>query len=264
VRTERGAIAHFITPEQGHYSVQSEDRDRETFFDEVYRCIEPLASSNLIIDNVFEKNLEPELWSGDELTDQLRAAGRRLSEMNLLVPAFPVARVLSPADLRHVERLFGIGGLIRQPRVRNDENRFWMSASGVDKSNLETIGRDVLMVSGFDVEAPAMILSVPPDVAPRRVSVDAIEHWIIYREHPDVGAIVHVHAWVEGIRSTQINFPCGTIELAQAVADLLRQEPDPTRAVIGLKNHGITATGHGMQDILERLDEWILHPVAMP
>ena len=50
---------------------------------------------------------------------------------------------------------------------------------------------------------------------------------MIYTEHPEVGAIIHVHAWIEGIRSTEVNYPCGTRELAVAVADLVREAPDP-------------------------------------
>ena len=80
-----------------------------------------------------------------------------------------------------------------------------------------------------------MVLSVPPGVEPRRVSVDAIEHWMIYQEHPGVGAIVHVHAWVDGIEATDVNYPCGTEELARAVADLVRDEDDPDNAVVGLR-----------------------------
>ena len=37
-----------------------------------------------------------------------------------------------------------------------------MSASGVDKSDLREIGRDVLLVKDYDPEAQAMVLSVPP------------------------------------------------------------------------------------------------------
>ena len=33
-------------------------------------------------------------------------------------------------------------------------------------------------------------------------------------EHPDVDAILHVHAWLEGIPATEVNYPCGTEELA--------------------------------------------------
>ena len=49
-----------------------------------------------------------------------------------------------------------------------------MSASGVDKSDLKEVGRDILMVSNYDAKQAKIILSVPPDIEPRRVSVDAI------------------------------------------------------------------------------------------
>ena len=108
-----------------------------------------------------------------------------------------------------------------------------------------------------------IVLSVPPAVEPRRVSVDAIEHWMIYQEHPDVGAILHVHAWIEGIRSTQFNYPCGSEELASSVAAALAREPDPGHAVIGLHNHGITATGESLAEILERIQPRIRQRVPM-
>ena len=98
-----------------------------------------------------------------------------------------------------------------------------------------------------------MVLSVPPGVEPRRVSVDAIEHWMIYQAHPEVGAILHVHAWLDGITTTDFNYPCGTEELATSVAAALAAEPDPAHAVIGLRNHGITATGESLAEILERV-----------
>jgi ribulose-5-phosphate 4-epimerase/fuculose-1-phosphate aldolase len=108
-----------------------------------------------------------------------------------------------------------------------------------------------------------MILSVPPNVEPRRVSVDAIEHWMIYRAHPDVGAILHVHAWMQDIPATDINYPCGTEELATSVAELIDREADPTRAVIGLRNHGITVTGESLSEILERIEPKVLRQIPM-
>ncbi|MEW6045063.1 MAG: class II aldolase/adducin family protein, partial [Bacillota bacterium] len=106
-------------------------------------------------------------------------------------------------------------------------------------------------------------LSVPPNVTPRRVSVDAIEHWMIYTEHPQVGAILHVHAWMDGIRSTLVNYPCGTLELAQSVANLVREAPDPGRAVIGLRNHGLTITGPSLDEIFERIEGRLIRQVPM-
>lgn len=68
---------------------------------------------------------------------------------------------------------------------------------------------------------------------------------------------------MEGVRSTQINYPCGTLELAQAVAELIRESEQPHRAVIGLKNHGLTITGPDLDDIFERIEGRIIPQVPM-
>jgi ribulose-5-phosphate 4-epimerase/fuculose-1-phosphate aldolase len=138
-----------------------------------------------------------------------------------------------------------------------------MSASGVDKTKLDLPGRDVLLVSGYETDPPRIVLSVPSDFEPRRVSVDAIEHWMIYREHPGVGAILHVHAWMQGIAATDVNYPCGTEELTLSVAELIRAEPDPANAVVGLRNHGITATGRTLAGILDRIEPRLLRQVPV-
>ena len=158
--------------------------------------------------------------------------------------------------------LFQMGGLsYGNLSARKDDTRFWMSASGVDKSKLDDVGRDILLVTDYLPERRAM-RSVSARCQPRRVSVDAIEHWMIYREHPSVGAILHVHAWMNGIKSTHINYPCGTFELAETVAELVRQEADPGHAVIGLRNHGLTITGESLDEIFDRI-EAVLRQVPM-
>ncbi|RIK46183.1 MAG: ribulose phosphate epimerase [Chloroflexi bacterium] len=257
--------AHFLTMEQGHYVVShTAGEPEEPFFAEVYERMEPLATSTLVINNVYVPDLPEELWDGDEVTRTLTWAGSQLDKLNLLPAPWPIHEILSERDLRHVKRLYGIGGIsYGNLSARRDEKTFWMSASGVNKSNLREIGRDILLVTDYDPERIAMLLSVPPHVEPRRVSVDAIEHFMIYREHPSVGAIIHVHAWMDGIQSTHINYPCGTRELAVAVADLVRQAPDPSRAVVGLKNHGLTITGHSLHEIFERIEGKILPQVPM-
>jgi ribulose-5-phosphate 4-epimerase/fuculose-1-phosphate aldolase len=257
-------LTHFVTLEQGYYTVAGADADRDEYFAEVYRRLAPLATSRLVINNLFETDLEPELWEGDEVTESLFRAGRKLDEMKLLPAAFPIEEILGERDLHHVKRLFGIGGLsYGNLSARKDEKRFWMSASGVDKSNLREIGRDLLLITDYVPEQNAMRASVPPHVEPRRASVDAIEHWNLYMEHPGIGAIIHIHAWMEGITSTMVNYPCGTNELAVEVAELVRHAPDPSRAVIGLKNHGLTITGHSLEEIFERVEGRILPQVPM-
>jgi len=259
---------HFVTLEQGTYSVRHEGDDVD-FFARIFERIEPLASSRLVIANEFRTDLPEELWQGDETTAQIRRAGERLGALDLLPAAFPIEEILSERDLRHVKLLYGIGGLsygnVSARRTEDGElgPEYWMSASGVDKSDLREVGRHVLLVRGYDPERDTMILSVPPDVKPNRVSVDAIEHWMIYREHPEVGAILHVHAWMEGTRATEINFPCGTVELAGAVADLVRADPDPGHAVVGQRNHGLTITGESLDEIFARIDGKLVRKVPM-
>ena len=237
----------------------------------MFERVEPLASSHLVIANEFRTDLEPALWSGDEQTAQIGRAGARLAGLDLLPAAFPIEEILSERDLRHVKLLYGIGGLSygnvsarrRPPTESGFGPEFWMSASGVDKAHLREVGREVLLVRGYDPVGETMVLAVPPEVVPTRVSVDAIEHWMIYREHPEVGAIVHVHAWIEGTPSTEISYPCGTVELARAVAELVRRAPDPGQAVVGQRNHGLTITGRDLDEIFERIDGRIVRNVPM-
>ena len=257
-----GQGAWFTTIERGHYGVFGDNA--EDLAQKVVERLLPLARSRLVIDNEFRADLEPGLWGGDEITRSIRDAGIRLGALDLLPNPFPIDHLLSERELRHVKRLYGIGGLsYGNLSARKDHGRFWMSASGVDKTKLDVPGRDILLVSGYDRENGRMILSVPPAVEPRRVSVDAIEHWMVYRDHPGVGAILHVHAWVDGIEATDVNYPCGTEELARSVAGLVRRAPDPNHAIVGMRNHGITVTGPGLGEILDRIGPRVLREIPM-
>jgi ribulose-5-phosphate 4-epimerase/fuculose-1-phosphate aldolase len=258
-----GLSARFLTLEQGNYEVRVAD-DPATFSARVVERLSPLAESNLIIENHFQPTLDPSLWDGDEITRSLTWAGRQMEALDLLPAPFPIEEILSPRDFAHVKRLYSIGGLsYGNLSARLDETRFWMSASGVDKSNLREVGRDFLLVTGYVPEDRAMVLEVPPGIEPRRVSVDAIEHYRIYQEHPSVGAIVHIHAWMAGVEATEINYPCGTAELAGAVADVVRRQPDPGHAIVGLKNHGLTITGESLEEIFARVGPHVLREIPM-
>ena len=141
--------------EQGTYHVTEDPAT-------IYERLEPLATSRLVIDNEWIPDLEPELWDGDEVTADISESGRRLDELDLLPSPFPVEEYLSGRDLRHVMRLYSVGGLsYGNLSARKDETRFWMSASGVDKSKLESVGRDILMVKDFDDDRGVIVLSVP-------------------------------------------------------------------------------------------------------
>jgi hypothetical protein len=258
-----GSGVWFTTLERGSYVVPQAG-GVETLAADVVERLAPLAAARLVIENEFRTDLEQDLWAGDDHTAHIAAAGRRLDVAGLLPVPFPIEDLVDEHDLRHIRRLYGIGGLsYGNLSERRDNTRFWMSASGVDKGKLEIPGRDILLVSDYDADAGAIVLSVPPTVEPRRVSVDAIEHWQIYESHPDVGAIVHVHAWVDGVAATDVNFPCGSEELAHSVSTLIDAEDDPAHAVVGLRNHGITATGSTLEEILDRIEPHLLTQIPM-
>jgi ribulose-5-phosphate 4-epimerase/fuculose-1-phosphate aldolase len=255
--------AHFLTLERGSYRVTA-TRDEQAFFAALADRIEPLATARLVVDNIFSPDLPTDLWEGDARTEAISRAGLQLKALDLLPPPVSVKDMLTPRDYRHCQRLFRIGGLsYGNLSARRGATSFWMSASGVDKSQLRTIGEEILLVTGYDASRNAIRLSVPPHRRPRRVSVDAIEHLLIYREHPGVQAIVHIHAWMAGVPATEINYPCGTLELGHAVAELVRQADNPGRAVVGLKNHGLTITGPSLEEIFDRLDGRVLRDIPM-
>ena len=251
------------TPGLGHYGVAPAP-DADAWFEEVYERIAPLAESHLVIDNVFDEDLPEDLREGTQVTREMTAASRTLDRWALFPTPFPVSDVLPPEDLRHLRHLFGIGGLsYGNLSARHDRERFWMSASGVDKGKIGTVSRDILLVKTYDPAVRAMRISVSPGSEPLRVSVDAVEHWGIYRRHPEIGAIIHIHAWVDEVATTTVNYPCGTVEMGDAMSTLLDQDPHPERTVIGLKNHGITATGPNFPDILQRLEGRVRPTVPM-
>jgi ribulose-5-phosphate 4-epimerase/fuculose-1-phosphate aldolase len=256
---------YFLTPEQGNYSITFDPKKKDDkIFEKIYERLEPLASSQLVINNDFYENLPESLWNGDEITKSLSVSGKKLDEMNLLPAPFPLKEVLPERDIRHLNKLYGIGGLsYGNLSARKNKDHFWMSASGIDKSKMSEVGKDFLYITGYDVGKNAMKVSIPPGIKPKRASVDAIEHWMIYQEHPEVGAIVHIHAWMDGIEATEINYPCGTVQLAESVANLVKRSPDPAQAVIGLKNHGLTITGTSLDDIFERIEGKIIPEVPM-
>ena len=113
----------FTTMERGTYKISDDPA-------EVFERLAPLAKSKLVIDNEFVTDLEPELWDGDEVTADISAAGKRMGELDLLPAPFPVHEFLNERDLRHVMRLYQVGGLsYGNLSARKDATRFWMSAS---------------------------------------------------------------------------------------------------------------------------------------
>lgn len=100
---------YFITPEQGRYRLTYWGDDEQTFFQTVYQKLKPLASSRLVIDNEFHEDLPETLWNGNEQTDMMQNAGKKLDRMNLLPAPFPIEELLNDRDMKHLKKLYGIG-----------------------------------------------------------------------------------------------------------------------------------------------------------
>jgi ribulose-5-phosphate 4-epimerase/fuculose-1-phosphate aldolase len=244
---------YFTTPEAGFYHLPF---DQEA----IYRRMLPIAGSHYALDNRISNDLPERFWNPSQVVQKIQQYGKELDNLGVLPTPFPLREMVTEEELHHLYKIYGITGLsygnlsARERIPELGETTFWMTGRGVNKAKLTTVGKDVLLVKGFDDEAAAALVSVPAEYDPKsRVSVDAVEHEYIYRSFPGVGAIVHVHAWMDGISCTRQNYPCGTQELACEVVELLTKAEEPARAVIGLKNHGLTITGPNLDDIFDRI-----------
>jgi ribulose-5-phosphate 4-epimerase/fuculose-1-phosphate aldolase len=244
---------YFTTPEAGFYHLEF-DPER------IYERIIPIAGARFAIANRFSEDLPERFWRTSPVAERIKRGGNELDELGVLPSPFRLQDVLSEDSIRHIYKLFEMrslsyGNLSARERIPElGDTTFWMTARGVDKAHLSKVGWDILLVKGFDNEAVQALVSVPPDHDPRaRVSVDAVEHELIYRTFPGVGAIVHVHAWMDGVLCTGQNYPCGTIELAEDVVRLLGRTGRPERTAVGLRNHGLTITGPDLDEIFGRI-----------
>lgn len=254
---------YFTTPEAGFYRI---------FYDpqEVYYRMKPIISCHFATDNRFEQDLPARYWGGSPITNQIKYYGKLMDELGVLPVPFPLKEFLTEEQLKHLYKIFGItgasyGNLSARERIPElGENTFWMTGRGVDKSNLTTVGKDILLVKDFDYKNYTAVISMPQTYKQKaRVSVDAVEHSLIYKTFSEIGAIIHVHAWIKGIQCTRQNYPCGTIELAQEVLELLKKQDNPCSTAVGLKNHGLTITGKNLHEIFEKFSHELVREVEM-
>jgi ribulose-5-phosphate 4-epimerase/fuculose-1-phosphate aldolase len=243
----------FTTPEVGFYEVPF---NKELIYERIF----PIVGAHFVIDNHITADLPTPYWKNSPVIEKLRYYGKKLDRFGVLPTPFPLKKILTRDDINHLYHLFEVKGIsygnlsAREQIFELGENTFWMTARGIDKSNIQSPGKDLLLVTGIQEETGQILISVPPNFDHNaRVSVDAVEHELIYRTFPGIGAIVHIHAWMDQILCTRQNFPCGTIELAKEVTGLLEQTDNPLRAVVGLKNHGLTITGINLEDIFQRI-----------
>jgi len=244
---------HFATPEAGFYQIP---------YDAEQVCVRllPMAGAHFATQNLMTTDLPERIHSSSRIVEQIKHYGKELDAMGVLPTPFPLREILTEDAMRHLYKIYGITGAsygnlsARDNIAEFGSTAFWMTGRGIDKSNIETVGKDVMLIKGFDMYSGTALVSMPPAYDQKaRVSVDAVEHWLIYSEFPHVGAIVHAHAWMDGVLCTRQNYPCGTRELAEEVVTLLRQTDDPSRASVGLKNHGLTITGASLEEIFRRI-----------
>ena len=254
---------YFTTPEAGFYHFPFDPH-------QAYLRMLPIAGSHYAIENQLIPDLPSRYWNPTAVVKEMEQYGKELDRLGVLPLPFPLREVLTEREMHHLYKIYGITGLsygnlsAREEIPELGTTTFWMTGRGVDKAHLTKVGKDVLLVKGFDDHRGVAQVSVPEAFdAKARVSVDAVEHEFIYRTFPEVGAIVHVHAWLENVLCTRQNYPCGTRELAQEVVRLLKQTDDPTRSAIGLKNHGLTITGYSLEDIFKRIRGKLLTEVPM-
>ena len=261
--TEERYEIYCTTPEGGFYHFPFD-------VDKVYQAIIPIAGAHFAIKNEFYQDLPSGYWEGSPMVEKLKQYAKELDQLGVLPAPFPLREVLSEENIKHLYILFDMKGLsygnlsAREHIPGLGNTTFWMTARGVNKAKVSKIGKEILLIKGFDYEQGKARVSVPPTYDPdTRVSVDAVEHELIYRTFPGVGAIVHVHAWLEGVLCTRQNYPCGTRELAEEVVSLLHQTDNPSQTAVGLKNHGLTITGSGLAEIFSRLRGNLLLQVPM-
>jgi hypothetical protein len=98
-----GEGAWFTTMERGHYGDSAGQGD-EALAEAVVQRLLPLARSRLVIDNEFLTDLEPELWKGDEVTEEIIAAGKRMGDLDLLPSPLPYLESPLPPPCRTASR----------------------------------------------------------------------------------------------------------------------------------------------------------------
>ncbi len=239
-----------ITPERGHEVLEGGDSAADWLFDLLLQR----SDVTYIDENIVHTDLSEELRQGTDVTRKMQEMARRLDDLDLV----PSAVALDGLSDRARRRFFKVLGQKQvsygNMSARHDGDVFWMTGRGVDKAKLDVIGKDILLVSNFDPGAREIHITVPPGFEDSRVSIDSSIHATIYREFPEIGAMIHIHWFVDDIVYTDEHYPCGTIELCESTLDGLKLTDNPVRTILGLANHGIIVTGADLEDCWAQIE----------
>ncbi len=184
---DRRPELYFTTPEVGFYHYPF-DPDRAC------ESILPVVGSRLLIENRLTTDLPARFGATSPVVEQLTHHGAELDRLGVLPTPFPLRDVLSQSEIDHLYRLFQVKGLsygnlsAREHVPELGSCTFWMTARGVNKAALAGIGRDVLLVTGYDEAEGTMLVSVPPDHDPtlgieQRGNLTVADHALIEITH---------------------------------------------------------------------------------
>jgi len=143
--------AYSITPEVGFTEF---NYDPGAMYERMY----PVISSHFVLRNrLFEDPLLDENEIIPEVED-LKTFAKELQKLGVLPAPFPLTEFLDRDLIDQLYRLYQIKGLsygnlsIRNLNHNIEGTSYWMTARGVDKANLKGIGKDILLVNGYDKE----------------------------------------------------------------------------------------------------------------
>lgn len=122
---------------------------------------------------------------------------------------------------------------------------FAISASGCNLGIMEP--HEVIYVTSCSVEEKSVHFC-----GPLKPSSETLMHYLIFRERPDAGAVIHAHDEVATalsidsgeLKETLREEPYGTIALANMAIEAFRDGA----SIILLKNHGYVATGDNLTE----------------
>lgn len=239
-----------ITPERGHEHLEGSPQAAEELLDTLIRRSDVTYVNEVEV----RTDLPEDVHEGTAVTDKMKEIARRLDSVDLVPSAVP----LDDLSERARRRFFKVLGLRQvsygNMSARHEGDSFWMTGRGVDKANLQVIGRDIVLVRRFDPQEGKVHLSVPPGFEDARSSIDSSIHAAIYREYPRLGAMIHIHSFVDDIVYTDDHYPCGTIELCDSTLEALGRTATPERTILGLTNHGILVTGADLEDAWRQIE----------
>jgi hypothetical protein len=266
-----GSIAQFVTLEQGTYAIDTGTDDDQFFFKSVFSRVEPLASSRLVIGNEFTDDLPEAVCAGDEITRQITRAGQRLAALDLLPAAFPIEEILSDRDLRHVKLLYGIGGLSygNVSARRLDIGRRRVAAAVLDERERRRqvgVARDrtrhpprdrVRRGTRRHAAARARGRRAAQGVGRRHRALDDLPRAPRRARDPPRARVDRGH------RRHRDQLPVRHRRAGASRSPSSCATPRPSRAVVGQRNHGLTITGHSLDEIFDRIDGRIVRKVPM-